>query len=455
MSVNQDVASLLAERSARYATVAFVDLQGQLRGKTVAAAKIPGLLQDGIPFAPHNMMLDLGDHVLWPAGYLQPDLDIGDNMCEVVAAPRTLPFEEADSNLFFFAQFAPGTQGYGWDPRQVYQRVAARASTMGLTPSFGFEYEFRVFDETAESLATKSFADLKLVSNKSTYGGVMHQRVWSDFFKDLRKMCDVMEVPAASTHWEVAASMGEVALTHAQGMRALDNAVLFKTYAKTLAAKHGMLLSFMARPISGEDGQSGHVHFSLTNDAGDFVFHDPPLENGISELQGWFIGGLQRLLPEFILMLAPNVNSYKRFQPGIFAPTSATWGVDNRTCAIRAITGKPAVQHLEIRAPGADTNPYLVAAAILAAGLSGIEERIPPTDPTTGSAYKRGKKLPAGLEWPRNLLDACNAFRASEKASGWFGDDFVEMMAGPRRAQWEQFAFQITNIELERFLELS
>ncbi len=448
-----DIAALFERHSSRYATVAFVDLQGQLRGKTVNAEKLLSGFPDGVPFSPLNMMLDYGDHTLFPRGYLTPDLDVADNPCDIDwQHPRTLPFEDEASALFFFAQFADDTQGAGWDPRRLYEQVGQRAAAMDLSPVYGLEYEYRLLDENPQTLRDKRFTAISLVSDVSTYGGVMHQSVWSEFFKDMRNMCDEMSVKVASMHWEVAAAMGEVALQHQAGVSALDDAVLFKTHAKVLAKHHNLTMTFMARPLADDDGQSGHVHVSLVNGAGDNVFHDASAEHGMSTTQRHFIGGLQKHLPEILLMMAPNINSFKRFVPGIFAPTRADWGIENRTTAIRVLPGTPKSQRLELRIPGSDSNPYLVAAALLAAGLHGISEGIDPAPAVSGASHLN-KKAPASQKLPTGFADAIQRFEKSAFAREQFGDDFVQMFAGTRRAQLEEFAKMVTDKELERFLE--
>ncbi len=452
-ATRQEIEALFSSRASRYATVAFVDLQGQLRGKTVNAEKLMAGYPAGVPFSPLNMILDYGDHSLFPRGYLSPDQDIGDNDCDIDwQRPRSLPFEDADSRLLFFTEFADGTQGALWDPRRLYRSVEARAQDAGFTPVYGMEYEYRLLQETPETLREKGFSGIKLVSDVSTYGGVMHQSVWSDFFKGLRGMCDQMEVVLSSMHWEVAAAMGEVALAHRAGVDALDDAVLFKTHAKVLAKHHGLTMTFMARPLADDDGQSGHVHLSLLDVHGGNAFSDPQAEHGMSVTQRQFVAGVQKLLPELLLMLAPNINSFKRFVPGIFAPTSADWGVDNRTTALRVIPGSEKSQRVEVRVPGSDTNPYLVGACILAAGLQGIEQGWEPADAVTGASHLK-KNIPAELRFPEGFAQAIDRFSGSTAARKLFGDDFVEMFAGTRAAQLREFARKVTDKELERFLE--
>ena len=448
--------ALLRRRGSQYATVAFVDLQGQLRGKTVSVSKLDSALDTGIPFSADNFMLDFGDIKLIPEGYLSLDQDYADERCDVDwREPRTLPFEDTDSDLLYFVEYAEGTNGGKWDPRRLFHRLHDRAEAAGLLPTFAFEYEFRLFQETADSLREKGFQRPKLLNEVSTYGGVMHQSMWSHFFKDMRAMCETMEMPISSMHWEQAASMGEVALGHRPGFKSVDDAVLFKTHAKTLAARHGLLLSFMARPMADDDGQSGHVHFSLRNRRGRHLFHDPRNPDGISDQQRHVVGGLQQLLPDLLLMLAPNINSFKRLTPGAFAPIAATWGVENRTCAIRVIPGQPGAQRIELRVPGSDSNPYLVAAFVLAAALWGIEHEAQPAEPMTGSCYEHTDVIPESQHFPATFRQAIERFHRSGHARAMFGDDFVEMYAGTRLAQAEQFARMVTDKELERFLEMA
>lgn len=455
-SDSQDLVSQLLEaRNARCVTVAFVDHHGQLRRKSVSRDKIDSALAGGMAFSPYTFLLDLGDRPLYPEN-MSRDIESGDDPCRVVCeSPRTLPFEDADCDLFFFIEFAPGSRGHGWDPRAVYRRVEARLHALELRPVQSLEYEFRLFRETPDSLRSKHFRDLTLLSTTSSYGGAMRQGPYAEFFKELGDMCKVLEIPVESLHWEVAPSMAEAALRYRDGILAADDAVLFKSHAKLLAQRHGLLLSFMALPLQNADGQSGHVHLSLRRLDGVPAFFDARATHGISTTMRHFIGGLAALLPEFLLMLAPNVNSFKRLTPGHFAPVAANWGVDNRTTAIRAIPGGPEAQRLECRVAGSDANPYLVLAAINAAGAWGIEHRIEPPEPSRGSTYLNGDRLSAQQRFPTSFLDAVRRFGDSAAARELFGDEFVSAFAGTREAHAKDIAAIVSDVELERFLELA
>ena len=449
------VKARIEECGAKYATVAFVDLQGQLRGKTVSVQKLLSGYPNGLPFVPFMLALDLGDSVLFPSGYLKPGGGLGDNAGDIDwERPRTVPFEHADSNLFFFNQFADGTQGSGWDPRRLYGAIEARAKSLGLTPVYGNEYEYRLLRESPDSLRKKHFTNLNLVDDASSTMGIMHQSVWSEFLAEMRSVCERLDIGVSGMHWEFASALGEIALLHQTGITALDDAVLFKTYAKVLARRHDLTLTFMAKPFEAGEGQSGHVHFSLLDEARKNVFYDPGKEHSMSDLQRFFVGGVQHLLPDLLLMMAPNINSFKRFVPAKHAPTASDWGVENRTTALRVISGSEKSQRIELRAPGSDSNPYLVAACLLAAGLEGIERKLAPSQPVERASHLT-KDVPEALRFPATFEAAIERFHGSADARRLFGDDFVEIYAGTRRAQSEQFAKMVTNRDLERFLELA
>ncbi len=211
----------------------------------------------------------------------------------------------------------------------------------------------------------------------------------------------------------------------------------------------------MAKWNMNEAGQSGHLHLSLmTGDSTINVFHDPGAENGISDTMRHFIGGQQAHMADLTAMVAPTVNSYRRLIPGLWAPTDATWGIDNRTCAIRVLPGTPKSHRMEYRVPGADANPYLVAAAAIASGLHGIEHRIEPSPPQTGNAYERDH--PELHRLPSNLADAGKRFSASTMARTWFGDAFVNHFAASRDWEARQLPMDptISTAELDRYFEL-
>jgi glutamine synthetase len=199
-------------------------------------------------------------------------------------------------------------------------------------------------------------------------------------------------------------------------------------------------------------GQSGHIHLSLKDGKGNPVFHDASKPHTMSDLQRWFIGGQQQLMPELLAMIAPTVNSYTRLIPGFWAPTDSAWSVDNRTTALRVIPGSPKSQRVEFRIAAADANPYIILSAALASGYWGIEHRVEPEPMITGNAY--AQKLPEHLALPRTLWESAQRLKASKMAREWFGDEFVDHFAATREWEEREFRRHITDWELARYFEI-
>jgi glutamine synthetase len=229
--------------------------------------------------------------------------------------------------------------------------------------------------------------------------------------------------------------------------------LLFKTFAKALAQRNGLMATFMAKWSSQYPGQSGHIHLSLrergTHRA---VFHDPDARFNMSGTQAQFMAGVQRYLPEFFAMFAPTVNSYTRLVPGYWAPLAAAWGVENRTTALRLIPGSPKSQRIEVRIGSADANPYLALSAALGAGLLGIEQRLEPTPMVEGNAYTR--TFPEPLRFPSTLWEAAQRLKGSAAARQLFDDAFVEHFAATREWEEREFRKHVTDWELARYFEI-
>jgi glutamine synthetase len=208
----------------------------------------------------------------------------------------------------------------------------------------------------------------------------------------------------------------------------------------------------MAKWSNDWPGQSGHIHISLTDRRGGSVFHGGSARLGMSQAMRWFVGGQQRLMPELLAMIAGTVNSYSRLVPGYWAPTSATWGVENRTAALRVIGGGPKSQRIEYRVAAADIHPHIALAAALGSGLWGVENRIEPTEPVTGDAY--AQTFPPELQFPATLGEAAERLKGSSIAAELFGREFVEHYVGTRLWEERQFHRQVTGWELERYFEI-
>jgi glutamine synthetase len=225
-----------------------------------------------------------------------------------------------------------------------------------------------------------------------------------------------------------------------------------KTFAKVCAQRQGKVATFMAKWSPDWPGQSGHIHLSLQNKRGRSAFHDASKPHQMSATMRHFVGGQQKLLPELLAMVAPTVNSFTRLIPGFWAPTEASWGIDNRTCALRVIPGGSKSQRVEFRIAAADANPYVILAAALASGLWGIDNQVEPDPPTEGDAYDQ--RFPKRLRFAATLWEAAQRLKGSRMARDWFGEAFVDHYAATREWEEREFRKHITDWEMERYFEI-
>ncbi len=447
-----DARLLIEERDTDHIVVGMPDLQGFLRGKYISRDKALGVFENGMGVPGVTFALDPTDVILDVTGLSDDGSGFDDNIVRLIPETcREIPWEPPHRSLFFLGAYADQTADFC--PRSVYARVADKAATMGFRPFHACELEFTLFDETAKSAFDKGYKNLEISSPHKAYELLLRQEVRAEFHNGLMDMCRAMRLPVESVHEEMGPGFMEAALRYQEGIQAADNAVIFKTFAKAYAQRQGQLITFMARWTNDADGQSGHIHISLRGSDGEPVFHDPDAERGMSQTMRHFVAGMQALMPELLLMLGPNINSFKRYQPGIFSPIAATWGFENRTCAMRVIPGAPLSQRIECRTPGADANPYLSMACLLGAGLWGIEHALEPSEPSVGNIY--AQDVPEHLRFPATFTEAIDRFGSSEAARALFGDAFVDFYAQSRASHEASFRGLVTDAELQRFFEFA
>ena len=440
---------IVEERELNYVAVGVFDMDGILRGKYMSRDKFLSAVETGFGFCDVVLGWDSQDQLYdnvaltgWHTGYPDAAVRLLPETC------RDVPWQ--DGALFFLGEFTGPAEEIC--PRGILRRVLDRASGAGFTCRTGFEYEFFLFQETPESVREKNYRGLTPMAPGFFGYSALRSSVHSDFYNLLLESCRLMDMELEGLHEETGPGVVEAAITVSDGVEAADKAALFKSIAKILAQKSDMMATFMAKWSSDLPGQSGHIHMSLCNADNQPVFHDPAATHGMSATMRHFVGGQQKLMPELLAMIAPTINSYRRLIPGFWAPTDASWGIDNRTCALRVIPGSPKSQRVECRVAAADANPYLALAAALGAGLWGIENKIEPEDAVTGNAYE--KKFPKRLALPETLWDASQRFKTSKPARDLFGDAFVDHFAATR--EWEERAFRkhISDWEMERYFEI-
>ncbi len=444
-----DARSIVEERGLSHVKVGVFDMDGILRGKYMAREKFISALDKGFGFCDvvfgwdsQDQLYDNVTYTGWHTGYPDANVRLLPDSC------RNLPFE--DNGLFFLGEFSPPAEEIC--PRGLLRRVLDRAHEKGYTLFAGFEYEFFIFNETPHTVREKRYRDMTPIAPGFFGYSMLRNSVHSDFYRLMLRTCEEMDFPLEGLHEETGPGVLEAAIKVDTGLHAADKAALFKTFTKILAQRSGMMATFMAKWSPDWPGQSGHVHMSLRDGNGKSVFHDASKPANISDRMRHFIGGQQRLMPELLSMIAPTINSFTRLIPGFWAPTEASYGIDNRTCALRAISGNQKSQRVEYRISAADANPYITLAAALASGMWGIENKVEPEGPVEGNAYEQ--KFPKRMQLPRTLWEAAQRLKKSEAARDWFGDAFVDHYAATREWEEREFRKHITDWELERYFEI-
>jgi glutamine synthetase len=444
-----DARNLVEARGLSHVKVGVFDMDGVLRGKYMARDKFFSALENGFGFCDvvlgwdsYDQLYDNVTYTGWHTGYPDAPIRVLPDTC------RDIPFEE--HMLFFLGEFDGPAEKLC--PRGTLRRVIERGVSTGFAAYAGFEYEFFVFEETPHSVREKGYRNLKPLAPGYFGYSVLRNSVHSDFYRSLLDMGETMGFGLEGLHEETGPGVMEAAINVDGALHAADKGALFKTFTKVAAQHRGLMATFMAKWSPDWPGQSGHIHMSLKSPEGKSVFHDAAKPHGMSDAMRHFVGGQQRYMPELLAMIAPTINSFTRLIPGFWAPTDASWGIDNRTAALRVIPGSAKSQRVEYRIAAADANPYIALAAALASGFAGIEQHIEPEAPVAGNAYEQ--QFPEHMRLPRTLWDAAQRLKGSEMAREWFGNDFVEHYAATREWEEREFRRHITDWEMERYFEI-
>lgn len=439
--------NMVQQASASHVKIGVPDIDGVLRGKYMVKEKFLTSLESGFGFCEVVLGWDSADQLYdnttmtgWHSGY-------GDAPIRILPeTARLLPTEPGV--IFVLGEFAGKFENIC--PRGVLRRILSNAQKQGFTTKAACEFEFLVVEENAKSLVEKGYRRL-VPHGQGNFGySLIRASVNTPFYQGLLDFFSHFDVPIEGLHEETGPGALEAAIQVTDGLAAADRGILFKTFTKIIAQRMGLQASFIAKWDKMFPGQGGHVHVSLQDEDGNGVFRND--DGSISKTMLHFIGGIQRLAPEFAALAAPTVNSYRRLVPGYWAPTAATWGIDNRTVAIRAISGSSKSQRVEFRIPGADTNPYLTLASTFGAGLWGIENKIDPGMAMTGNAYTQN--VESEFQLPRTLGEAAEIFHRSQVARQIFGTDFVDHFAATRDWEEREFRRHVTDWELSRYFEI-
>jgi glutamine synthetase len=446
---NEEIFAYVSNHPSGRVKIAVTDIDGVLRGKYISNEKFLSVAQSDMGFCTVIFGWDMADEAYdnasftgWHTGY--PDAKVKINL----GSFRKIPWE--NDLPFFLGEFIKDTgEALEICPRQLIQTIIKQAADAGFHAKFAQEFEWFNFVETPKSFGEKEGKHLTPLTPGMFGYSILRSSERNDYFSALFNQLKQFNIPLEGLHTETGPGVYEAAITYSDVLSAADNAALFKTAVKEIAYKHGILASFMAKINENLPGCSGHIHQSLWKENTN-LFFDEAQPNKMSEVLQQYIAGQLFCLPHILPMVAPTINSYKRLVEGAWAPTTITWGVDNRTVALRVLPGTEKSCRLETRVVGSDTNPYLAIAACLASGLYGIRHKLSLQSATVGNGYMdttHGK-------FPKSLEEANQAMKKSAVAIELFGETFVNHFTQTRDWEVRQFAKAVTDWETKRYFEI-
>ena len=428
--------------------IAMTDMQGRLQGKRLTATHfLDEVVEHDAEGCNYLLAVDVEMNTVegyamssWERGYgdfvFKPDMD----------TLRRVPWQEGTALVTCDLVWEDGSPVVA-SPRQVLKRQLERLSERGLEAFVGTELEFLVFMDSYEEAWRKGYKDLEPANYYNVDYSLLGTARIEPLLRRIRNSMAAAGLAVEDAKGECNFGQHEINFRFDRALATADGHAIYKNGAKEIAAQEGCSISFMPK-FNDREGNSCHIHLSVQDDGGNPVFAESSANgHGFSRTFKHFIAGQIACLREFTLLFAPNINSYKRFAVGSFAPTAVAWGKDNRTCSLRVIGHGPSLR-VENRLPGGDVNPYLAISAMIAAGLHGIENELPLEDELAGSAYDSGKP-----HVPTNLNEARELFADSETARAAFGEEVVEHYLNMARVEIEAFEAAVTDWERYRIFE--
>jgi len=443
-------AFLAAHPETRFVDALTFDLAGNALGKRYAASELPKLMAKGLQFCSGTLLLDVAGVTHDVAGMGFAD---GDPDWPAVAIPGTLapvPWGGGNTAQFLFRMLHP-TESAGWwcDPRVILERVVARLDELRFRAVIACELEFYLIDAARDADGRLSMPALPgggPVPDAPRVFGMDKLEEFADFIGEIDGACRAQGLPVGAASSEYGRGQYEVNLEHVDDpVAACDQALLLRRAVGGIARARGMDATFMSKPYTEQAGNGLHIHLSLVDEEGHNVF-DERREGGASRLRH-AIGGMRATMYESMAIFAPNVNAYRRFAANNFLPVNRSWAENNRSVAFRIPSSSPGARRIEHRVAGAEANPYLVAAAVLAGAHHGLSEAIDPGPPAVGNAGER-----VDPEMPLKLWTALERMRAGEILPGYLGADYVRAYADLKEAEFEAFFSEILTREYDWYL---
>jgi glutamine synthetase len=445
-------AFLDARPEIQFFDVLFTSLSGVPRGKRLRRHELAGVYDYGRFLPGSILVVDITGQDCESTGLVWEDGD-ADRVGRPV--PGTLvpaPWLGADVAQVSLSIYELDGRPNDLDPRVVLQRVIERFTQDGLTPVAACELEYYLIDARRAADGGLALAPSRFSGERPSLHqvyGLPEIEEAAPFLRDLWAACDAQDVPLEGAISEYAPGQIELTLKHkADALRAADDAVMYKRAAKGVALTHGSEATFMAKPFGDRAGSGFHVHVSFNDAAGQNACASDDPQG--SELLRHAIGGMRALLADSMAIFAPNANSWRRFKANSYAPVAPTWGVNNRTVSLRVPAGPPPTRHVEHRVAGADANPYLTLAAVLAAAHYGITNKLDPGPPVSGDGYAAAAE--SGEGFALNWFAAVDRFAASDVLKDYLGERFVRMFAEVKRTEQARFFDVVTELDYAWYL---
>lgn len=426
--------------------VAFTDMQGRLQGKRLHGRYFADVVvEHGTEGCNYLLAVDVDMNTVdgyaissWARGYGDMEFVLDERTIRVLTHLPGTAMVQCD---LVWLDHSPVVQS----PRTILQRQLDRAAERGWQALSGTELEFIAFDTTYEAAADSAYRDLVPVNQYNVDYSILGTTRVEPLLRAIRNTMYDAGLDVEGAKGECNFGQHEIGFLYADALTTADNHAVYKTVAKEIAAQQGRSITFMAK-YDAREGSSCHIHLSLRGLDGSLVFWDADKDDR-TPLYDQFVAGVLATMADFTLLYAPNINSYKRFAKGSFAPTAIAWGQDNRTCAMRLV-GRGKGARMENRVPGADVNPYLATAAMLAGGLYGIEQGLELEPELVGNAYDSDKP-----HVPSTMAQARERFASSAVAREVFGDEVVDHYTNMADVELAAYGAAVTDWELRRGFE--
>ena len=427
--------------------ISFTDMQGRLVGKRMTARLfVEDAMEHGAECCNYLLAVDVENNTV--PGYEFSSWDKGYNdmaMIPDMSTLRIVPWIPHTALVMADLQ-TTDHEPVSLAPRSILTKQIERLAEHDLVPYVGTELEFIVFDDSFREAWAKGYDNLRPSTDYNVDYDLLASNRVEPLLHDIRVSMDAAGMYCEGVKGECNLGQQEIAFRYDTALITCDNHSIYKSGAKMIADKHGKALTFMAK-FNEREGNSCHIHISFRDSKGNAVFADKSADRGMSDMFRHFLAGQIALMREFTLLFAPNINSYKRYADGSFAPTAIAWGADNRTLSLRVV-GHGHGMRVEHRVPGGDVNQYLAVAGLIAAGMYGIENKLELEDMTLGNGYEADKP-----HVPTSLREASELFDKSEHARRIFGDDVVNHLVNAARIEMRAFDSAITDWERVRGFE--